>query len=49
MGEVVEMILEGIVCQVCGETMPYILDGEDPCGFPVTCCNCREEGEHHVH
>lgn len=34
MGDQAEMILQGIVCQYCGE---YI---GDPCGQPRTCNDC---------
>lgn len=34
MGEVAEMILDGTLCQVCGEFM-----GDD-CGYPRTCAGC---------
>jgi hypothetical protein len=37
MGEIAEMILEGILCQVCGE---YIDD--EPCGYPRTCEECKK-------
>ena len=40
MGEVTDMILDGDLCQVCGEFM------EDGCGFPQTCAACAaEDGE----
>ena len=38
MGEIAEMMLDGTMCQVCGEFM----DGE-PAGYPVTCAGCSEE------
>ena len=38
MGEIAEMILDGILCQVCGT---YI-DDEDE-GFPRTCSDCQKE------
>ena len=37
MGEVTEMILEGILCELCGV---YIDD--DPPGVPRKCKNCAE-------
>lgn len=40
MGEISEMILDGLLCEVCGS---YI-DGESP-GYPRTCELCKEEGE----
>ncbi len=39
MGEITEMILEGILCQECGE---YIGDGD---GFPVFCSDCAKDQE----
>ncbi|WP_258022808.1 hypothetical protein [Brevibacillus formosus] len=39
MGEVAEMIISGLVCQVCGESMD---DFEEP-GYPRTCEDCQEE------
>lgn len=38
MGEVAEMMLDGTLCQVCGEFMGGAGDG-----FPVTCAGCRAE------
>lgn len=35
MGEISEMMLDGTLCQVCGEFM----DGE-AAGFPITCAGC---------
>lgn len=35
MGDVTEMILEGMLCQVCGV---YMGDGD---GYPVTCGSCK--------
>lgn len=37
MGEYAEMVLEGLVCQYCGEYM-----GDDP-GYPQTCNDCQHE------
>lgn len=36
MGEVAEMMLEGLCCQCCGE---FFHDDEE-CGFPRTCAGC---------
>jgi len=43
MGEASEMIMEGILCQVCGGIMEDITDGnvEAP-GFPRTCKACQD-------
>lgn len=38
MGEISEMILEGLLCQVCGS---YMDDFEEP-GYPRTCEDCKE-------
>jgi len=38
MGEAVEFMLDGILCQVCG----VFIDGESP-GYPRTCEGCEEE------
>jgi hypothetical protein len=38
MGEITEMILEGILCEGCGV---YIEDGEAH-GYPRRCENCTE-------
>jgi len=40
MGDIADMLLEGVMCQVCGEWM-----GGDGDGFPVTCPACEEEEE----
>ncbi|WP_281281436.1 hypothetical protein [Paenibacillus dokdonensis] len=39
MGEVAEMILNGLLCEVCG---CYIDDMEEP-GYPRTCEDCENE------
>lgn len=36
MGEVAEMMLEGILCEGCGE---FLGDGD---GFPTRCAGCRQ-------
>jgi hypothetical protein len=38
MGEVAEMMLEGILCESCGE----FIDGENP-GHPRECADCENE------
>lgn len=35
MGEAADLILEGILCQCCGE----LIDGEEA-GYPRTCAGC---------
>jgi predicted Zn-ribbon and HTH transcriptional regulator len=37
MGEIAEMILEGVICQYCGS----LIDGEET-GYPRTCDDCKE-------
>ena len=37
MGEIADMMLDGTMCQQCGE---FICDGEDGDGYPVTCASC---------
>ncbi len=37
MGEIADMILDGTLCEVCGQ---YI--GE-PCDYPRTCADCKED------
>ncbi|WP_268811922.1 hypothetical protein [Brevibacillus reuszeri] len=38
MGEVTDMMLSGLLCQVCGA---YMDDFEEP-GYPRTCEDCEE-------
>ena len=43
MGDVADMILEGILCEYCGV---YIEDGEcelEADGYPRLCSNCQNE------
>lgn len=37
MGEIAEMMLEGVLCEGCGE---YMGDGD---GFPTRCAACRRD------
>lgn len=39
MGEIAEMMIEGILCQFCGV---YMDDGEAP-GYPRSCTDCAED------
>ena len=40
MGDIADMILDGTLCQVCGE----VIDPEsDPIGYLVTCIACKIE------
>ncbi len=36
MGDIADMMLEGVLCQICGE---YLGDGD---GYPVTCSGCQK-------
>lgn len=38
MGEIADMMLDGTLCQYCGEFM-----GGDGDGFPVVCPGCQQE------
>lgn len=42
MGEIAEMMLDGTMCQVCGEFMDI---GGEPAGYPVTCAGCQPDGD----
>jgi predicted Zn-ribbon and HTH transcriptional regulator len=37
MGAIAEMMLDGTLCQQCGQFIGR------PCGYPVTCNDCRSE------
>ncbi len=39
MGEIADMMIEGFLCQYCGQAMD---DHEEP-GYPRTCDDCEEE------
>ncbi len=45
MGETAEMILDGILCQLCGAIMPDMLDDSTPDapGHPRYCEDCEKE------
>lgn len=38
MGDAAEMVLEGFLCQTCGD----LIDGEEP-GYPRSCEDCENE------
>jgi len=40
MGDIVEMMLEGFLCQVCCQ---FISDSAP--GYPITCEDCKKEEE----
>lgn len=42
MGEIAEMMLDGTMCQGCGE---WLCDGEDGPGFPGFCEACKPRVE----
>ena len=37
MGEIAEMMLDGTMCQACGE---WMYEGSDGPGYPQTCAGC---------
>jgi hypothetical protein len=39
-GEIAEMMLDGTMCEGCGEFMNI---GGEPAGYPVRCAACGEE------
>lgn len=41
MGDAADMMLEGFVCQFCGEWM----GADEGPGYPVTCDGCKERDE----
>lgn len=41
MGEAAENILDGTVCEGCGEFFDDIIDGDEPPGFPRRCPSCE--------
>jgi hypothetical protein len=43
MGEAADDILNGLVCQECGEWMDDILNGADEPGYPRTCDGCQPQ------
>lgn len=40
MGEIADMMLDGTMCEGCGEFMNI---GGEPAGYPVRCAACGEE------
>lgn len=42
MGEIADMMLDGTMCECCGE---FLNDGADGPGYPVRCFSCREPEE----
>lgn len=39
MGEIADMMIDGTMCQVCGEFLG------DPQGYPITCDGCKSRGD----
>lgn len=39
MGDITDMILDGTLCEVCGELM------DDGCEYPHKCPSCQKEAE----
>ncbi len=37
MGDIADMMLDGTMCQMCGEFIG------DPVGYPITCAGCRDD------
>lgn len=44
MGDISEMMQEGILCQQCGTYIDPEEEGEHQ-GVPRTCCDCEDEEE----
>lgn len=43
MGEIADMMLEGLLCEGCGEVMDDMLEDEnDPPGYPRRCAACAQ-------
>jgi hypothetical protein len=40
MGEIAEMVLEGVLCEQCG----CLIDGDEP-GYPRLCEDCERENK----
>lgn len=40
MGEIAEMILEGILCEGCGEALDDMMGGAEAPGYPRRCAGC---------
>ena len=45
MGQHADDIIEGNVCQICGEWNPAYLENGEEQGFPFTCEECEEDEE----
>lgn len=46
MGEAADDVLDGMVCECCGEWFDDVINGAEPPGFPRMCVACGgEDGE----
>ena len=45
MSEFTELILDGVVCQFCGEYLDDIANDVDTPGYPRSCTTCEERWE----
>ncbi len=46
MGEVAEMMLDGTLCQCCGDDLGEPDDDDfEPAGYPITCSDCIEHNQ----
>ena len=45
MGEISEMMQDGILCQICGVFMDDLQDGDEAPGYPRTCEGCTEDDD----
>jgi len=48
MGEISDMMLEGVLCEICGCLMEDLIQEgtdelKDPPGYPRTCNNCKKD------
>ena len=45
MGEIADSMLDGEMCEGCGEWMEDFLEGKEAPGHPRRCPSCEEEEE----
>jgi hypothetical protein len=43
MGEVAEDVMDGMLCQHCGEWFADVLMGADAPGYPRSCARCKHQ------
>jgi hypothetical protein len=41
MGEAAEDVLDGVVCEGCGEFFDDVINGKEPPGYPRRCDACK--------